>query len=637
MAGNYSYVPNEYFKEKMSDIYNRYYTRGERKYNTLDREDLSLMYTLIKELEEYTNRGLDIRRFVSNWGSAQDKYVSKKDQEYQERLAKEGKTGGGLLFTKRDILLKAWSSEWDNAARKEEYLAKIGVPDFIEEVEGILNGIRDQDRHTLYDCDAIKQLTNEKTNLPDIDDKNLKLLELYNKMIKEDLDVYGELNARNIENSIQDLKLTSLYKYHGGVNPIRDNRHIGKDASTLTFSEVFDKIRSFAKKYNSNLVTNHTKSNPEVAKFEESDAYSDKIRNLGNLIASLTSGQEERINAKDNECILNSGEQKYLSDLESSIGAKIDELKLLYDGLKTEIEGREKDLMYIDAFKARIKAISTSEIALLNNSNFHFAVTLRMLKEEKEKSYNSLNKYNQLINKLDGLCAQIPSNREILELIEKYGEVIDKGRKRKDLLKKDAELEQKYVEHNIKVHQANIDAMKEEDLLKLIDDIKARIQSRMNQTMGESVRNFVDTDHMDNYYSEEYREEFINQLSTALREHNIPIKAEYFSIPGEKVEYHIAKPEEKMGNGLQMFQQDEHGKYIIHYDDYENLFNKFEKQLLEEKGKCTYNDVFWKIEDFLGSRYYTKLANSDDFQEIINSHHSEYKERQKKENEGYSR
>ena len=135
----------------MADIMRDYYdARDNRLYDDRKYPGVSLMYKIIEDLNRYTNKGRKIWTFIRHNRSGWDIYVSEKEKQLLKKHSVDNK--------KMQFLRKKWKSDWERAAKREQFQAMMGVPRFIRRVESILSSFNPNsvEQDIVCDSDAIE-------------------------------------------------------------------------------------------------------------------------------------------------------------------------------------------------------------------------------------------------------------------------------------------------------------------------------------------------------------------------------------------------------------------------------------------------------------------------------------------------
>ena len=475
-----AFVENDDFAEEYAYFIEKYKSY----YGTLNESQVLLMQNVIRDLENYIACGLNIEYFERMYSTSKEKYAQKKAEQYRKEH------GNKDVSSKRN----AWKKEWEKQAQRCEYRAMYGIVEFIRKIEDILDDAERMGEHDFVVSNAIKKLASKKSKISRIDHDNKALHDLYEKMLKKDLEEFKKNQGERVEHSIDSLRKTTLY-IHKNNDGLRtgDRRFIGNSSSSLTFEQVFDRLRNLAKKTTFS-VKNESSSND----LNQGYSYNERIAELGNLIKTLKSNQEKSINEQGNYSLTDIELEKF-KRLNSDIYGKISNIERVYEKLKSNEKKYQKVLVYIDAMNERIRAIDESINALENNDTRIFKNTLKLLHEERSKCLEELNKYQEIIRLIDKLFDEISVIRkEIDVLIVPCNEIMKgvrerQGKENEERRKKEIELQERL--------KAN-EEFKNQDRQEKIDRIKEDVLRRM-RFQGYNPRDF---NHKDETYEEDLEE-----------------------------------------------------------------------------------------------------------------------------------
>ncbi len=586
------------FASDMRDISLRYYTlNGERKRR--GGYDVDLMYTILDDLEEFTNFGHRV-------DSIPDKssYISSQRRKDRERRKEQHK--GTPSYVEQTLQNRRWAFEWQRMAKKRDYFAMVGVPTFLRDVEDILRFINDRNQN-LKISKAIDELAKKDCGDSDINRKNKELASSYRKALEKDFELFKKHQEQEVDKKIDKLRDTRLYKYHSSKGRIGDNRFIGEKGSA-TFGFVFDGIRTCAKSLN---ITEKNAVSSTIIKRSQENSLTTKLEKLKQEIERLRGAQSERVDSRSsNRCELNFDELDLLQKMDGDISALIGGIEVLYESLKKKEDKYKKILIRIDAIKTRKDVIGDTLMVLRDNS-FNFPNTSEMLKHEAKKCDAYLKKNDAIIRDFNDSIRQIErmiseKRAEIERITPRYREVVLTGVKRKEQTKKEQEARDRRNAETLKAQEKQ----KEYDEWKKVEKVKDEVESTMHPGEG---------------FFPEQAGLYKGKLSQSLHEHNIPAKPEYLSStrPSEKVEYHVQPPREDKKldtEGHERLRKSPHGGYEMTPEYFSSLFAKIERELIATNGSCSYSEVFHKVIEYINRHYGDEIANRKQYEQIKKAH-----------------
>ena len=608
MRITYKDIAREDFVRDLENLRFRYYTQfDEKSYKgNLTGSFVDLMYRLIEELESYIGYGANIRAFESKFAAGKDSYVIKKRKELKEKH--KGKDVSTFYSLRKDI----WEKTWESEAKKSEYFAMLGIVEFIEKVEDVLNNIQVKNEYIFKTSNALNQLTGKESGIPKIDMDNRKLRIDYNRMIEEDIRIFKAKQMKKIEESINLLRKTALYK-----NKLRssDSRHIGNDSS-LTFTQLFDKLRYYA---NDISLDTKTDALPEdTNELIDSSNYIEKIDKLGSLVTDLEYKHAQTVKERQSYTFTIE-ENEELERLSNDVSSKIYEIRNIYEKINSKKEEYRKILLYVSGLKLRLSAIDTAIETLSDDVNIYppnsgksvFQNTIKLLQEERNNCIKALNKYQDITDLLDKLFNEAT---DIISNIDSLNNglyvIINRGKERKH--KED-------VEKGIAKQEleARKEALSEEKRRELIDKIKEDvIRELTKEGHSPDLINF-DGERAEESYAE-FNKLFRSRLMMALNEQGIEYTEGDLSNPRDVSETNEIPKLSKDGF-----------LFTMNDVDYECLFNYFEKKLIDSGNEYQYDDVLDMIREHLGSTYGDDIGNKSEIKDIIKRHRSSYEEKDK--------